>query len=172
VQTVRRETVTGLILIVVGALFLVNRLVDGAALAWPLFVVLPGIALLAWAVVGRNEAAGLAVPGSIVTTVGLILFIQNATNTFETWAYAWALVLASVGVGNWLYGVLSDRAQRQREGIRTAILGLALFAGFGVFFQFIVFGGAMGSWLGQWFLPLALIAAGVYLLYRRQGERG
>ena len=164
----RRETMIGLILIALGALFLLGRVVDTGRFAWPLFVLVPGVALLAWAFVGRRDAAGLAVPGSIVTMVGLILFIQNLTNTFETWSYAWALVVASVGVGTWLYGVLSEHPARQRDGIRTATIGLALFAGFGIFFQFIIFGDFLGTWLGQWLLPLALIAAGAYLLYQQR----
>ncbi len=164
----RRETVIGVILIALGVLFLLGRAFTGAGFAWPLFVLVPGLALLAWAFVGGREATALAVPGSIVTTVGLVLFIQNVTNTFETWAYAWALVLASVGVGTWLHGTLSDHAERQREGIRTATVGLALFAGFGIFFQFIIFGDLLGSWVGQWLFPLVLIAAGAYLLYRQR----
>ena len=164
----RRETMTGVILIALGVLFLLGRAIDGASFAWPLFVLAPGLVLLAWAFVGGREATALAVPGSIVSTVGVILFIQNLTNTFETWAYAWALVLASVGVGTWLYGTLSDHAERQRDGIRTATIGLALFAGFGVFFQFIIFGDLLGSWVGQWFFPLALIGVGAYLLYRQR----
>ena len=168
----RRETWIGLLLIALGLLFLLGRLVDGASVAWPLFVMAPGIVLLVWAFLGGKDASGLAVPGSIVTTVGLVLFIQNLTNTFETWSYTWALVLASVGVGTWLHGVLSDHQERQREGLRTATVGLALFAGFGVFFQFIIFGDALGTWVGQWVFPLALIAVGAYLLYRQRSGSG
>lgn len=166
----RRETVIGAILIALGGLFLLARTIDGPGFAWPLFVLVPGVALLAWAFVGGRDVAGLAVPGSIVTTVGLILFVQNLTASFETWAYAWALVLASVGVGTWLHGVLSSDDHKQRDGIRTATVGLALFAGFGVFFQFIIFGDLLGTWVGQWLFPLALIAGGVALLLRQRRE--
>ncbi len=166
----RRENTTGLILIALGVLFLLGRFIEGA-FAWPLFVLLPGLALLVWAFVGRKEAAGLAVPGAIVTTVGLILFVQSLTNTFETWSYAWGLVLASVGVGTWLYGVLSEHPGRQRDGIRTATLGLVLFAAFGVFFQFFIFGDLAGTWVWQWLLPILLIGGGAYLLSRERPDR-
>jgi hypothetical protein len=165
----RRETVIGVILIALGALFLVARAIDGPGIAWPLFVLVPGVALLAWSFVGGRQVTALAVPGAIVTTVGLILFVQNLTASFETWAYAWALVLASVGVGTWLHGVLTQDDGKQRDGVRTTTVGLALFAGFGVFFQFIVFGDLLGSWVGQWLVPLALIGVGAALLLRQRG---
>jgi hypothetical protein len=43
-----------------------------------------------------------------------------------------------------------------------------LFAAFGAVFQFFVFGNLWNTWIGQWLLPLALIAAGVALLFARQ----
>jgi hypothetical protein len=158
----------GILLIVLGALFLLGRAVDIGAFAWPLFVIAPGVALLAWAFLGGKGSAGLAMPGSIVTTVGVILFVMNVTNTFEAWSYAWALVLASVGVGNFLFGSLIKDEKRQHDGIRTMVLGLVLFAAFGVFFQFLIFGQMWGSWVGQWLLPLILIGGGVFMLYRRR----
>jgi hypothetical protein len=164
----RRETVIGVILIALGALFLLARAIDGPGFAWPLFVLVPGVALLAWSFVGGRDVAALAIPGAIVTMVGLILFVQNLTASFETWSYAWALVLAAVGVGTWLHGVLTHDDARQRDGIRTTTVGLALFAAFGVFFQFIIFGDLLGSWVGQWLFPLALIGAGVLLLLRQR----
>lgn len=164
----RRETVIGLILIALGVLFLLTRSIDASLFAWPLFVIVPGVALLAWSLVGGREVAGLAVPGAIVSTVGAILFLQNLTGSFETWAYAWALVLASVGVGTWLQGSLTQDDGRQRDGVRTATIGLALFAGFGAFFQFVVFGDLLGTWVGRWLFPLALIGAGVLMLVRQR----
>ncbi|MBA2668020.1 MAG: hypothetical protein H0U69_13410 [Trueperaceae bacterium] len=158
----------GILLIILGAIFLFGRFVNLGAVLWPFFVIAPGVALLVWAFLGGRSAAGLAVPGSIVTTVGLILMVMNATNTFEAWSYAWALVVASVGVGTFLYGSLVTDAKRQRDGLRTAAAGLVMFAAFGIFFQFLVFGDRWGTWVGQWLLPLLLIGGGVYMLYRQQ----
>jgi hypothetical protein len=158
----------GILLIILGALFLFGQFVNVGSFLWPFFVIIPGLVLLAWAFVGGRGAAGLAIPGSIVTTVGLILLVMNATNTFEAWSYAWALVVASVGVGTFLYGALTTDAKRQRDGIRTVTAGLVMFAAFGIFFQFLVFGNMWGSWLGQWLLPLLLIGGGAYMLYRQR----
>jgi len=156
----------GLLLIVVGLVFFVARV--GGGTAWPLFVIVPGAAMLAVALAGPRGNAGLAVPGSIVSAVGLILLVQEATGTFHTWSYAWGLVLASVGVGSFLQASIEENAQGQREGVRLTVLGLALFAAFGAFFELLIFGGAMQGLLG-WILPLALIVGGVWML--RRGDR-
>jgi hypothetical protein len=163
-----RQRGIGIVLVALGALFLIGRFVDLGATLWPFFILAPGVALLAWAFLGGKSSAGLAVPGSIVTAVGLILFAQNMTGRFDTWAYAWGLIVASVGVGTWLFGILGDREKETQDGIRTFTVGLALFAVFGVFFEFIIGLGGRPGWLGNWVVPLLLIVAGVALLYRRR----
>jgi hypothetical protein len=43
--------------------------------------------------------------GGVVTMAGLVLGVQNATDRFDTWAYAWTLVLlVGPGTGRWLVG--------------------------------------------------------------------
>jgi hypothetical protein len=42
--------------------------------------------------------------------VGLVLLVQDATDRFDTWAYAWTLVvLVGAGIGRWLVGVVRGR---------------------------------------------------------------
>jgi len=163
-----RQRGIGIVLIALGAIFLLGRFVDLGAALWPFFVMAPGIALLVWAFVGGKESTGLAVPGSIVTMVGLILFAQNVTGRFDTWAYAWGLIVAAVGIGTWLHGTLGDREKEVQDGIRTFTIGLALFAAFGVFFEFVIGLGGRPGWFGSWVVPLVLIVAGVALLWRRR----
>ena len=60
---------------------------------WPLFVIVPGVVLLvAGLAIPREVGLGLAIPGGIVTAVGLILAFQNATGAWASWAYMWALI--------------------------------------------------------------------------------
>ena len=165
-----RNQVIGIILIVAGILVLIGRMAGAGSLGWPLFVLLPGVALLVWAFVGGEDAATLAIPGSIVTTVGLILFFTNLGNYFEAWAYAWGLIVAGVGFGIFLQGALTADHDREREGMRVVTVGLALFAAFGAFFEFFIFDNWSGSWVGRWLLPLALIAAGLVLWARRGND--
>lgn len=157
----------GLVLVLIGVLLLFVRV--GEVSSWPLFVIVPGLALLGLALFGPARQAGLAVPGSIVTMVGLILALQEATGTYQTWSYAWGLVLAAVGIGTFLQASIETRPAGQREGLRLAGVGLALFAGFGVFFEAFVFADAMRGVVG-WLVPAALIAAGVWMLLRRSAR--
>lgn len=155
---------TAYLLIALGVLFLIGQLAGGVG--WPLFVVAPGLVMLAGALLGPRSASGLAVPGSVVTVVGLILFVQDATARYDTWSYAWGLVLAAVGVGVFLHASIENLPARQREGVRLATLGLGMFAVFGVFFEFLLFGSALRGASG-WILPLLLILGGAWMLARR-----
>jgi protein-S-isoprenylcysteine O-methyltransferase Ste14 len=166
-----RNQVIGIILIVVGILVLMGRMAGAGNIGWPLFVLVPGVALLAWAFLGGEEASTLAIPGSIVTTIGLILFVQNLGDYFQSWSYAWGLIVSGVGFGIFLQGALTADHDREREGMRVVTVGLALFAAFGAFFEFFVFDNWAGSWVGRWLLPLALIAAGL-VLWARRGAGG
>src|SRR5690242_20138489 len=91
----RGGVVLGLILIALGGIFLVDRLtgIDLGRFGWPLFVIVPGVLVLAWGVsMNGREGIGLAIGGGITLVVGLILAVQNTTGLWATWAYAWALV--------------------------------------------------------------------------------
>lgn len=166
-ETRNSNLVIGAVLVALGLLFLVGQWFDFdvGSFAWPLFILVPGVLLLAGALFGGKNLLLLAIPGSIVSTIGLILFFQNLTGRFETWAYAWALIPAAVGVGMFLMGSWgSDEASRQR-GWNLILTGLGLFVAFGVFFEFFIFGGAPGLRVVG---PLVLIALGVYLLMRQR----
>jgi len=138
----RGSIVLGAILVVVGLLALLGRQlhVDLVSIGWPLFVLLPGVLLLAGSLfVGGRPGIGLAIPGGIVTMTGLVLAFQNATDSYQTWAYAWALVApGGVGVGLVIYGVLAGERDSLRAGVPVLISGLGLFLGFGFFFEGIV----------------------------------
>jgi hypothetical protein len=138
----RGSIVLGVILVVVGLLAIAGRQldVDIIAIGWPLFVIVPGILLLGGSLfVGGRPGIGLAIPGGIVTMTGLVLAFQNATDTFQTWAYAWALVApGGVGVGLVIYGLLAGERDSLRAGVPVLLTGLGLFLGFGFFFEGIL----------------------------------
>lgn len=158
----------GIILIAIGALFFLGQLVDMGNLignwGWPFFIIIPGALLLAWAFVGGKSAAGLAIPGSIVTTVGLILFFQNATNHFESWAYAWGLIVAASGLGRFIQGVLSDNEHGRQQGWQTTLVGLGMFVVFGAFFELFIFNDNRAA---RYLVPLVMIGLGAWMLMRR-----
>jgi hypothetical protein len=163
----RRGIVLGVVLIGLGLLFLVDRLVgvDLAQAGWPLFVIVPGILLFGWGVTlpGR-EGTGLAVAGGITTVVGLILAVQNATDQWATWAYAWALVgPGGSGLGMAGYGLFRRDASLVRTGLRSIAAGIALFLAFGLFFEGII--GLSGPpFLTTEAGPYVLIVAGIAIV--------
>ena len=165
-----RNQLIGIVLVVLGLVFLLGRGLDFGALAWPFFVLVPGLIMLAVAFLGQRGSAGLAIPGSIVTTIGLILLVLNLTDYWQAWAYSWALIVAGAGLGNFIQGALTRDAMKERDGLKAAYFGLVLFAAFGAFFEFFIWGGA--GLVVRWVLPLALVAAGVYLIMRREQPRG
>jgi hypothetical protein len=124
----------------------------------------PGLALLYFARLGRENARSFAIPGSVIAGTGAILFYQNLTGHWESWAYAWTLYPVFIGLGLLYIGTRAGDEQaldRGRAAIRWGALGFLVMA---AFFEFIVFDrGGIGSWL----LPLALIGAGIFLLNRR-----
>ena len=135
----RGSIVLGAILVVAGLLALLGRQLDVNVLAigWPLFVLVPGILLLAGSLfVGGRPGIGLAIPGGIVTMTGLVLAFQNATGSYQTWAYAWALVApGGVGVGLVVYGLLAGERDSLRAGVPVLLTGLGLFLAFGFVFE-------------------------------------
>jgi hypothetical protein len=139
----RRGTlVVGLLLVLLGLFFLASEQlkIDVGRDGWPIFVIAPGLFLLLVGLAIPHEGGlGAAIPGGIITTVGLVLAVQAATGTYSSWAYAWALVApGSVGATLTLYGLLHRRWDLLDAGLRTAAVGLALFIGFGLFFENIV----------------------------------
>ena len=155
-------------LIVVGLIFFIGQWldVDWGTATWPFYVIAPGLALLAFGLTQRN-GSGLAVAGSIVSMVGLVLLYQNATDRWESWAYAWALVgPGGSGLGMLLYGTRTANRRMARDGFWQILTAIGLFlAGF-VFFEGII--GISGQRLPipEWVLPAAVIAIGVFVLIR------
>ena len=170
------SAVVGILLIAAGIVFLVARFTnfDLGQYGWPLFVIVPGMALIALGVISR-PAAGLVVPGSIVTVTGLVLAVQNTFNLWATWAYAWALIFpGAVGLGTLLLGALRGDGKQMSGGLQAIVVGLGLFAVFGVFFEGILHvSGLTFGVAGDIVLPAVLIAAGILLLvFRIAGSTG
>ena len=160
--------VFGVLLVGVGALLLLTRLTDISlgGDAWPLWLVVPGVAcLVASFALPRRQGLGLAIAGAILTTIGLILWVQETTDAYATWAYAWALVAPTApGVGTILYGAVKGDGELVRNGLRSTVVGLALFAGFALFFEGVI--GLSGEPVAAFgdVLPFAVIGLGLLLV--------
>jgi hypothetical protein len=111
----------------------------------------------------------LATVGGVVTTAGVVLGVQNATDRFDTWAYAWTLVLVvGAGIGRWLMGVARGRGELAASGAWLIAAGLVGFLLLAVFFEVVVgIGGRPVGSVGGYGLAALLIGAGLVLLGRR-----
>jgi hypothetical protein len=159
----RSNLVVGILLVLLGAWFLLDQLVPGlhfwvnAQVSWPLFVVGTGVLLL---VIGLLAGApDMAVPACIVGGIGGLLYWQNTTGNWESWAYAWTLIPGFVGVGVILAGILKGQVRRGfSAGIGSIIVSLIMFA---------IFSSFLGGWqLFGAYWPVLLILLGLWILVR------
>ena len=156
----------GVVLIGLGVLFLLGQFfrLNIVGWLWPLFVIGIGGAFFVGMLAAGKSAAGLAIPGSIFTAVGLLMFVQNLTGRWESWAYAWTIFPAAVGVGLYIMGAWTGNPSQRQSGLNLVRVGVILFVIFGAFFELVIFGG-LGS--RQILFPVLLIAVGLYLLVTR-----
>lgn len=178
VQRSRVTTGVGVLLVALGLVFLAQQLFGFRwSGVWPFFIVAVGLVFFAVVVVGGRPAGLLAIPGSVITTVGLILLYQSTFDRYETWAYAWTLLVVAAGVGLLIDAAWRNLPERSRLGRSVLGVGIALFVVGFIFFEFALnlsgltdnlppgLGGRIFGALGA----LALIALGAYLLLRRGG---
>ena len=160
--------VLGALLVVLGLIFLAGQYlnVDIGRYGWPIYVIGPGLALVALGLTQRH-GSGLTIAGSIVTMVGLILLYQTVTDHWESWAYAWALVApGGSGVGMVLYGTRAQNARMARDGLTQIVVALGLFAAGFLFFEGILGISGRRLPLPEWVMPAVVIVLGLALLAR------
>ncbi len=105
--------------------------------------------LLAW-------APGLMIPAAILAGMGGLLYYQNLTNNWGSWAYAWTLIPAFVAVGLFLFGALARKT--------GALIGAA-WTLFGSLLLFGIFGWALGGLrIASMIWPALLILLGLLVL--------
>jgi hypothetical protein len=164
----RTQLVLGIILILVAGWLIATRISPELAriirlpvFAWPMWVIFAGAVLL---VIGLlTGAPAMAVPACIVAGIGGILYYQNASQDWGSWAYMWTLIPGFVGVGSILAGVLGeDFKSSVRTGLNSVVVSAVLFAIFGTFFHAWNIFGVYSAYLPIVFLFLA----GIWLIVR------
>lgn len=154
----------GILLILLGLLFLAFQLMPDRftwfqeGFEWPMIVVAVGLFLLIFGLLIGEP--GMAVPASIVGGIGLLLYWQNATGNWDSWAYAWTLIPGFVGIGVILNGLLGGEKflSALESGFWLILISLTLFAIFGSFLG--------GMNLFGPYLPALLIVVGLIVLVR------
>lgn len=107
-------------------------------------------------------SAVLYIPGAILLAMGLIFLLNVITNDWNSWAYAWLLILSGLGVGT----ALASRSigwdnKISQAGVGLAVAGTSLFALFGVL---------AGGRVIQIMAPLLLILGGLALRWLKPEE--
>ncbi|MHB0856109.1 MAG: hypothetical protein ACYC5M_00895 [Anaerolineae bacterium] len=164
------NVIVGFALLAFGVFFLVGQFlrVNFWEVAWPLFVIVPGLMFFVGMVLGGKSVSGLAIPGSIVTSVGLILLYQNTFNHWTSWAYIWALIFpTSVGVGLMIQGIWGGDQRALDSGKNMAAVGVVIFLVAGTFFELVlnISGWSSGGIL-RFAWPVLLVVIGAYLLVK------
>ncbi len=160
-QADRGRIAAALIFILLGVWFLAVQLVPGLQAftfnryTWPLAIVGIGALLAVLGIV--TWVPGLLVPASIVGGIGGLLYWQNLTGNWESWAYAWTLIPGFVGVGVFLAGLMHGHVREAMVGGGWLILISAIL--------FLIFGSFLGGpvLLGAYW-PVLLILLGVIFL--------
>ena len=162
-RQMRSNLAGGLLLIILGAIFLVFQLFPGLRqlvaleVSWPLIIVGVGALMLIIGLV--TGAPGMAVPAACVGGVGTLLYWKNLTNTWESWAYVWTLIPGFAGIGMIVAGLLGDNSRRSIvEGFQMVLVSLVLF---------VIFASFLGGWnlLGPYW-PVLIILFGLWVLVR------
>jgi hypothetical protein len=164
------ETAVGGLLLLLGILVLLGQAMDLGRIGWPVFVIVPGLGLLGLGLAAPGRLGEvLSMAGGVVAMAGLVLLVQNATDRFETWAYAWALVLlGGAGIGRLLVGLVRGRRDLVAGGGWLIGAGLAGFLSFAVLFEVVIgIGGHRSGPAGRYTPAALLILAGLVLLGRR-----
>ena len=159
----------GAILIGLGLLALVSEIfgrLDFWGTFWPFIIIGVGGLFFAGMFLGGKSAAPLAIPGTIIASIGLMLFVQNLTGHFESWAYGWTVIVFSVGLGIFIMGLWSGDTSQRRGGTGVMRVGAILFIIFGVFFEGLIF---RSFGFSNFIVPVALILLGLYLVIKRSG---
>jgi peptidoglycan/LPS O-acetylase OafA/YrhL len=153
----------GVLLITLGLLFLAGQVLRD--LNWGLIWSFPTIGFGALFFVAMfasgKQAAGLAIPGSIIGGIGTVLLFQNITHHWETMSYIWTLIILFVGTGIYIMGWYSGDENQKDSGMRVMKVGFILLIIIGVFFEMIF------SPFRNFIFPILLILLGIYLVAAR-----
>ena len=163
-----RQSWPAVVVIGIGVLLLAANLfhIHLMQFLWPGFVIAPGLMLM-WpaydsTVERQRPLSFLAVPGAMMITISMLLFAMNLVNHFESWAYSWPLVLASVAGALMYIKRFEPQNHIHESGHSFVRIMILLFMGFAAFFEILIFQN-----FAPWF-PLALIGYGIYILVKKR----
>jgi hypothetical protein len=156
-------TSAGGLIILLGVLLLIDRAIPGSLglFTWPVLILAVGAVFFLTGM--GTPASGLVIPGTIVAGIGGILFWQNITGRWFSWAYVWTLIPGFVGLGLYVFYRLHPALRPVREAAKWLLVASGVL--------FLVFTTFLGPFNWFWILMgVGLIAAGAVLLARGLGR--
>lgn len=146
----------GLILILLGVWFLAVQFVPQLEAwshgKWSLYIIGIGLVFLIASI--TTNVPGLSIPAFIVGGIGGLLYYQNVTGDWDSWAYAWTLILGFIGLGLLFMSLQTRNKGTSKAGFILIFMSMIFFAIFGSFL------GAPKEIIQYW--PLLLVIAGVW----------
>jgi hypothetical protein len=160
----RTQLVLGILLVIVGVFYFIAqqnptmRQWTQIEFEWPFFVIGAGLLIL---VIGLlTGAPSMAIPASIVTGIGCILYYQSQTGDWVSWVFLWTLIPGFVGIGTIITGLLGEDTRRNMgRGINLLIISGVLFVVFAAIFGRLTILGPYGP-------AVLLILFGLYIIAR------
>ena len=134
----RLRIIGGLLLITLGVVLLLtnNFYFPMMSALWPFIIIAVGAAFFVAMVVRGPQGGALAIPGSILSLLGIILLIQTFTNNWVNMSYLWPIfVFGGIGTGLLIESWWSDKLELKRAGYTMLVLALVFFVAFGTFFS-------------------------------------
>ena len=155
----------GAILIGFGLLSLVSRVFTNIdwGLLWPFAIIGFGVLFFIAMFAAGKGGAAFAIPGTIISGIGLAVLVQNLTDHWEAMSYFWTVIVFLVGLGIFIMGWYGEDPNQQRSGAKVMRVGAILFIIFGTIFESIF------SDLDNMIFPILLILLGGYLVISRSG---
>ncbi|OQX62024.1 MAG: hypothetical protein B5M51_06655 [Anaerolinea sp. 4484_236] len=124
--------------------------------SWPLTII--GIGAIFLLVSILNNIPGLSIPAFIIGGIGGLLYYQNATGDWDSWAYVWTLIPGFVGLGLLFFSLQTRDKGAMKAGFILLFITTVLFVVFGSFL------GAPMEIIQYW--PVLLIGAGLWSMGR------
>ena len=146
----------GLILILLGAWFLAVQFVPQLKIwaegSWALSII--GVAAIFLLASILTNVPGLSIPAFIIGGIGGLLYYQNVTGDWGSWAYAWTLIPGFVGLGLLFFSIQTRDKGTLKAGFILLFISSALFFIFGSFLgvpkQIIRYWPIMLIFTGSW----------------------
>ncbi|MFC7681530.1 hypothetical protein [Paenibacillus sp. GCM10028914] len=159
----KKDLMLGVFIVAAGVVILLGKLGVFGFLGrtfWPLVLLVPGL-LLHVLYFGRRVSAAILIPAGILTVYGLLFLICSIWG-WSLMGSLWPLLIFGVAVGLYEYYV----CETPRPAAALPIsLGLTLLTALIFIFTWL-YTGAM------YIIAFVLIAAGIWLIYRRKRTKG